>query len=407
MSETFPAHLDYLFGLERLGTKLGLGPIGELLERCGNPEQDLTILQIAGTNGKGSTAAITARILQEHGEVTGLYTSPHLLRPHERIRINGLPVEDDYILEWLEQFREDIEAIPATFFEAITALALSYFRDRRVGVAILETGLGGRLDATTATTPAWTAITPIAMDHMDLLGDTLVAIAWEKAGILKPGVPCYSAAQTPEVEKVLQGEGERVGATMTFVDPRQEIPAPARLAGGHQWDNARLAWNLAEAVLEDRFRQQLARQAIESAFWPGRYQLLGARPRTIYDVAHNPHGAAAFLETLKQETVQGERWLVLALQEGKRAEQLLNMLAPKFDHTMVTQTNTRHFLTAGQLAGLAGDRRPRLREDPDPVHAIRTVLSEASPDDLVAIIGSHYLGPAIAEVFKISFDNLT
>jgi len=402
-----PSHLEYLFSLERRGIKPGLGPTTELLRRCGDPQSDLPIVQIAGTNGKGTTAALTARILQGHGRRVGLFTSPHLLRLHERIRVDGIPVEDGYIVAWLDRQRADIEAIPATFFEATTALALCYFRDRQVDVTVLETGLGGRLDSTTATTPSWTALTPIAMDHMDMLGDTLEAIAREKAGILKPGVPCYSARQRPAVAAVIRAEGKRVGAPVIDLDPAERVPQPRNLAGTHQHENARLAWALTRDILGAKFDRGRATRAVEAAVWPGRYQLLGSQPKIIYDVAHNPHGMAAFLETLAAEPVRGSRWLALALQEGKSAGELLSMLLPKFDAITFTQTETRHFMSAAHLAQLAGSGPHRTITEPDPVAAIAAILSNASQDDLVVILGSHYLGPAVAEVFKISFDNLS
>ena len=404
--ETERPHLDYLFGLERRGIKLGLGPTTELLRRCGDPQSDLSIVQIAGTNGKGTTAALTARILQEHGRRVGLFTSPHLLRLHERIRVDGAPIEDGYIIAWLDRQRPDIEAIPATFFEAITALALCYFSDRQVDVAVLETGLGGRLDSTTATIPSWTALTPIAMDHMDMLGDTLEAIAREKAGILKPGVPCYSAQQRPEVEAVIRAEAQRAAAPVIDLDPHEQVPQPRNLAGAHQHANARLAWALTQGILGGDFDSGRATRAVAATIWPGRYQQLGSHPKIIYDVAHNPHGMAAFLGTLAAEPVRGRRRLVLALQEGKGAEELLSLLLPVFDAVTFTQTETRHFIPAAHLAKLAAGGRHRTRTEPNPIAAIAAILSEAGQDDLVVILGSHYLGPAVAEVFKISFDNL-
>lgn len=400
------ALLEYLYSLERKGVNLGLGPTRQLLKRCGNPHQDIPIVQIAGTNGKGSTAAITAHILQCHGRKVGLFTSPHLCRFNERVRIDGIPVEDRYIIQWLEKHKSDLEDISVTFFEATTVMALSYFKDHRVNVAVVETGLGGRLDATTAANPSWTALTPIDLDHTDMLGDTVRAIAREKAGILKPGVPCFSVPQPSWVREVVQSEAERVGAPVTFLREEATVPLPLRLPGRHQHTNANLAWALARAVLGRDFDQGIARGAVETAAWPGRYQRLGDHPRVIYDVAHNPHGMAAFLDTMAGESIQGRKWLVLALQKGKKAEQMLNMLLPGFDAVILTQTGIRNFLPAADLAELAGSSHSHIKAEPDTVAAIKGAVGEARKEDLVAILGSHYLGPAVARIFKISFDIL-
>ena len=399
--------LDELYRLERHGIKPGLGPTQALLRRCGNPQLRFPIIQIAGTNGKGSTAALTAHILQQHGRRTGLFTSPHLARFHERIRVNGVCIEDHHIVAWMRAHREAMHELTTTFFEAITVLALSFFEAEQVDIAVLETGLGGRLDATTAAVPTWTALTPIAFDHMEILGDTIEAIAREKAGILKPGVPCFSAPQIPAVEKVILAEGEHTGAPITFVPETLASPRPRMLPGEHQYRNAQLAWTLTRAVLGRDFDSDKATGAIETTAWPGRYQRVMAHPTVVYDVAHNPHGIQAFLATLAREPVQGRKWLVLALQQGKNARQVLDMLLAEFDVAVFTQTDTRHFLPATELATLAGPTHPQVRVEPQATAAIRTAVAASDQNDLVAVVGSHYLGPAVAQVFKISFDTLS
>ncbi|MFB0516489.1 MAG: folylpolyglutamate synthase/dihydrofolate synthase family protein [Candidatus Neomarinimicrobiota bacterium] len=398
--------LKYLFNLERRGIKLGLDSTRELLKRCGNPHQGFPIVQIAGTNGKGSTAAMTAHILFKHGRRVGLYTSPHLCRFNERIRIDGITIADSYIIQWVKEHKRDLEEISATFFEATTTMALNYFYDRGVDVAILETGLGGRLDATTATDPDWTALTPIALDHSDMLGDSVEMIAREKAGIMKAGVPCFSAPQTPAVQQVIESEAEHVGTSVIFLDEDISIPQPHKLPGHHQHTNAILAWNLAQAILAHNFDPSIARKAIIAAFWPGRYQQLQERPKVIYDVAHNPHGAAAFLETMAGEPTTNRKWLVLAIQQGKKVDQMLEMLLPRFETVVLTQTDIRHFVPVHDLAHQVGTSFLNLEIEANPVAAIQRAVNEATEKDFVAILGSHYLGPAVAQVFKISFDIL-
>ncbi len=398
--------LDYIFGLERKGIKLGLEPTRRLLGSCGSPHRAQPLIQIAGTNGKGSTAAILARILEQHDLKAGLYTSPHLSRFNERIRINGACIEDDYIVTWVRRYRGEIGRLEATFFETTTALALSYFRDCQVEVGVLETGLGGRLDATTATEPILTGLTPIDLDHTDLLGETPAAIAREKAGILRAGIPCYSAPQQDSVTAVIRAVAQAIGAPLTFVRADWAVPTPVALPGEHQVMNARLAWTLAGEFLGERFDRRRATVAVETATWPGRYQQVRAEPRVILDVAHNPHGVRAFLDNFDREDQKGCKWLVLALQADKNAERVLELLLGKFDEVILTQTDTRHFLAATELATLARAYRRELQVITPASDAIGQALLAAGHDDLVTIIGSHYLGPAVAEIFKISFDML-
>jgi dihydrofolate synthase/folylpolyglutamate synthase len=376
-----------------------------LLARCGNPHQHFPIIQIAGTNGKGSTAAITSWILQCHGKHVGLFTSPHLCRFNERIRVDTVPIGDNYINHWIKEYKEDIEEISATFFETNTVMALCYFRDRQADIAVLETGLGGRLDATTAVTPSWTAITPVDLDHMEILGETKEMIAREKAGILKPGVPCFSAPQSSDVRTVIEAEAKRIGSPLSFISANRSSPSPPKMPGPHQGMNAQLGLKIARAALGSDFEPSVAEKAIHTAFWPGRYQVLQKRPRIVFDVAHNPHGAAAFLETLQSEDIRGRKRLILALQKDKRADQMLNMLCPVFDQVIITQTGTRNFLPAPELAAKVRSTCSGIHAEPDTMLAIKKTIEQAADDDFIAILGSHYLGVAVAQVFKILFDN--
>ncbi|MCH7574240.1 MAG: bifunctional folylpolyglutamate synthase/dihydrofolate synthase [Candidatus Marinimicrobia bacterium] len=398
--------LARLYSLERKGIKLGLEPTRRLLARCGHPQHDFISIQIAGTNGKGSTAAITAAILQTHGQAAGLYTSPHLLRFNERIRVNGAIIPDEYIVSWMEQHSADIEAESSTFFETTTVMALCYFRDCGVAWAVLETGLGGRLDAVTAVESSWSVICPIAMDHVEILGSTLGAIATEKAGILRPGVPCFSAPQRAEALEVLTAKSEDVGAPLTIVDAQPGVPRPRHLFGAHQHSNAALAWEVTRAALGDDFSAETAGIALRQVTWPGRYQVLSESPRVIFDVAHNLHGMEALLVALGEEKSRGQRTAVLALQQDKGADELARLMAPSFDAIIVTQTGIRDFLPAGELLRNMAPFHSSVITHEDPAEAIGAAITAAKRDDLVVILGSHYLGPAVAGHFKISFDNI-
>ena len=216
--------LAHLYGLRRLGIKVGLEHTNELLRRCGSPHRRLKTIHIAGTNGKGSTAAMIQAILRESGLKVGLYTSPHLIRFNERIRINGLPISDKSIIEFMAQFNNDIDEVKATFFEVTTVLALHYFSNQEVDVAVIETGLGGRLDSTNVIEPELTIITSIDLDHQQLLGETLIDIAVEKAGIIKKQTPVLVCSQKPEAMDVIRKKSKESNSPIIYSnDPKNII----------------------------------------------------------------------------------------------------------------------------------------------------------------------------------------
>ena len=406
MTQSIPELLEYLYSLERAGIKLGLEPTRRLLAGVGNPEKSMPLIQIAGTNGKGSTAAILNAILQAHGKHVGLYTSPHLDHFNERIRVDGVCISEAEIALWLRNNRELIETIEATFFEATTVLALSHFAQAQVEHAILETGLGGRLDATTAAAPGLTALTPISYDHMEILGGSLAKIAEEKAGIMRAGVRCVSVPQHAEVTKVLKKRADAVGAQLEFLDVSLNKLSPAGLPGKHQVLNTQLARRLAEIALANNFSPTHANAALAKVRWPGRYQVVSSNPRTIYDVAHNPHGIGTFLETFSTEDSQAEKILVLALQAGKSSEDILAKLEGYFQTIIMTQSGIRQFIPAAELARVYSGSEAQIYIVADPEKAIKLARNKSGESGIIAILGSHYLGPAVAISFKISFDKL-
>ncbi|MFQ6614876.1 MAG: bifunctional folylpolyglutamate synthase/dihydrofolate synthase, partial [Fidelibacterota bacterium] len=254
--------LAWLYALERRGLKKGLRHTERLLAVCGNPQRAWAAIHVAGTNGKGSTCAMLASIAREAGRTVGLYTSPHLVRFNERIQVNGIPIDDESIMDFILRFQGTIDEIRATFFEATTALAFWYFRQKKVDLAIVETGLGGRLDSTNVLTPRLTVITPIGWDHKEILGSTLTAIAREKGGILKPGIPVILGPQAPHIARLLKKSARDRGSPCHPVDLRhRRFQAPKRsgfhfrwkgndlevkLVGRHQVDNACVAWTAME-----------------------------------------------------------------------------------------------------------------------------------------------------------------
>ena len=308
--------LRWLTGLRNLGSRLGVDRMRLLSARIGNPEHAQPCFHVAGTNGKGSTSAMIEAIQRAQGRPTGLYTSPHLVAIGERIQVDRRPLSDAAVVALAERLRPHYEAIRAedpedapTFFELITAAALLEFAERKVDVAILETGLGGRLDATNVCAPEVCVITSIGLDHQEYLGPTLAAIAGEKAGILKPGVTCVVGDLPAEAEAVIVARAREVGAPLHFVRDRFATGLPeTNLVGEHQRRNAGAALLACELATRLPVDDAKARAALRSIEWAGRWQefrLIDGR-RLIVDGSHNEEGiraVAPLLAALNAPTV--------------------------------------------------------------------------------------------------------
>jgi dihydrofolate synthase / folylpolyglutamate synthase len=314
--------IDWLFAQQERGIHPGLERMRALLAVLEHPEKNLQVVQIAGTNGKGSTTRLVSSILQEASRLepkwgpVGEFTSPHLFRFNERIRVDGLEISDVVIENLVEKLRIVHAKVPATFFELITALALLNFRERGVRWAVLEVGLGGRLDSTTAVQANASVITGISWDHMGILGDTLEKIAFEKAGIIRPGVPVVTGANGVALE-VIRARAIELTAPLWVLDeeilireqivnrdgiefeietPLGKISAHSSLRGEHQVRNAALAM----AITQRLGVPVLAIQSgLENATWPGRLELIAGEPNILLDAAHNPEGAQALVNFVK------------------------------------------------------------------------------------------------------------
>lgn len=324
-----PTLADALRGLyERipLGMRLGLGPMQEACARAGHPEREFPVVHVAGTNGKGSVAAMIEAIGRAHGMRTGLYTSPHLCRFAERIRLDGEPVSDERLASLLGRALE--EGPDLSFFETATLAAFLAFRDSRVDLAVLEVGLGGRLDATNVIpTPRAAAITRIALDHTDRLGGTLVEIAREKAGIAKPGLDIVLGPMSPEVRAAIDEVARAQGATTTMLSADGPAPPRIGLAGAHQKDNARVAAELGRRIGAPA---RAIEEGIAAVRWPGRLERIGD---VLLDAAHNPDGAAALAAHVKTLGIAPEGvTLVFGTLADKDWRPMLDTLAPLAAH---------------------------------------------------------------------------
>lgn len=402
----FDEAVQYLLGLghETLAIKLGLRNTELLLQALNNPERAFTAVQIAGTNGKGSTAAMLDSICRASGIKTGLYTSPHLVSITERIRSDGSDIKPEDFARHATTVRnvaEDllarkvIEALP-TFFEHVTAIALIAFREAGVGLAILETGLGGRLDSTTAAQAAIVGLTPIAMDHEDYLGPTLTSIASEKAAVIRPGVTAVIAEQPPEALAVLLNRCEAVGVQPSLpgerdfsnVDPGEQFQLGLR--GRHQLQNASVAIRLAEALRRRGFpiTDEQIGLGLARVQHPGRLELILP---FLLDGAHNPAGALA-LRNYLNEFPHGPLTLVFGAMQDKRLDQLAEILFPLADALILTPVQNPRSASVTTLAPLAKQfARGIVIETTSSAAAVRAAITQTRKDGLICVTGSLYL----------------
>lgn len=323
---TFEESLAWLYSTQQFGIKLGLENIRRLLDALGRPQDGPGIFHVAGTNGKGSVCALLDALLRQTGKRCGLYTSPHLVDFRERVRVNGEKISPEEAARGLTQIRDltaDWEHSP-TFFEITTALALKYFADRGCQYVVLETGMGGRLDATNAVTPLVSVITPIDLDHTQWLGNTLAEIAGEKAGIIKPGLPVVSAPQQPEAEAVLVAQAREMESGIAFVKA-PGTPRQIALKGAHQQENAALALAaLTAAGVELPVRQ--IQEALSTVTWPGRFQQVG--DRIVLDGSHNPHASAQLVKVWHEVYGEQKAAIIFGALTDKDYPAMLRQLEP-------------------------------------------------------------------------------
>jgi dihydrofolate synthase/folylpolyglutamate synthase len=340
--------LQWLYSMQRLGVKLGLENVRRLLGVLALSERELRFVHVAGTNGKGSTCAFVQALLVESGEVgVGLFTSPHLVRFNERIRDERGEITGGELRELLEVLREvtaEWEPQP-TFFELALALGVMWFKRRGCVWGVMETGLGGRLDATNVVMPEVCVITRIGMDHMDMLGDTLEAIAGEKAGIIKPGVPVVTGPQEAEVMAVLRRVAEEKGSRLIEVVEPWAGAEPG-LAGEHQRWNAALAVAAVRAVGISLSEERMA-AALGAVRWPGRFERLGGG--VVLDGAHNEDGVRALVRTWREVFGPQKAAAVVGMVREKAVEEMLRGLGEVVGHWHVTDFQSPRAVPAEEL----------------------------------------------------------
>ena len=404
MTRTLQQALEHLYGQERRRDKLGLDGTRALLAALGNPERRFRAIHVAGTNGKGSTCAMIERVLRASGVRTGLFTSPHLVDFRERIRVSGRWADEGRLFDALER----IEALPAgqdrTFFEVATALGFLAFAEQRVEWAVVEVGLGGRLDTTNVLEPELCVITPVGLDHTEILGDTIEAIAAEKAGIVKPGVTVViGAGMDPRAREVIASVARERRAPVIEAERLAPAGGAPGLAGPHQAANARTA--RAALALLGGFGLAIPPRAVDeglaAARWPGRFEAAPDEPRLWWDGAHNPQGLAALAAAWRERGFADPAAVVLAISRDKPIAAVLEALAPLLARATLVATRSRNERARDpeEIAAAARARGVRVEVAAGVADASRAALRRAGPEDRVLLTGSLFAVGEAMEAF--------
>jgi dihydrofolate synthase / folylpolyglutamate synthase len=401
--------LDYLYGLEKFGTVLGLENIRWILDSVGNPQDSLKTIHVGGTNGKGSVASMLSQILNEEGYSVGKYTSPHLQSFTERITVNGERVSEMEVAERTARLRETLEGRERghffTFFDFTTALALEHFADAAVDVAVIEVGLGGRLDSTNVIHPLASIITNVALDHTDYLGCDLIDIAREKAGIIKTGTPVITGASgvpltiIEEQSKSLDSPLFRLGrefsyekeaeGTMSYRGTAEAFSdLEIGLPGDHQLENSAMALCCLETLVPSGISvsETSIRKGLGRTIWEGRLEQVRESPLLLLDGAHNPHAMEALSAFIASHHGERRKILVFGVMRDKAYEEMLRIIRPLMDLIIFTQPAVERALNPAIMARLVPEAvlTGSVRE------ALETAKINAHPGDLILVTGSLY-----------------
>ncbi|HEX9581126.1 MAG TPA: Mur ligase family protein [Gemmatimonadales bacterium] len=392
--------MQYLYPRVFPGTVWSLEPTLTLLATLGHPERHFAAIHVGGTNGKGSVATMAYAALRQTGHTVGLYTSPHLVDVRERIVVNDRPITREAFASWTARMRPDIERVRASFFDATTAMAFADFAARGVDIAVLEVGLGGRLDSTNVVQPAVAVVTRVALEHTEYLGASLEGIAREKAGIAKAGVPFVIGEEDAALRKELAGTAQRAGAAVVVVPAGERYHGPLGLAGAHQRRNAAVAAAVLAALPEPWRPPAVAiRQGFATARVPGRFDRRGP---WIFDVAHNPDGIRALVETLADEQPPRPLHAVVGILGDKAWPDMLGQLQPVVDGMWLTNPPSApaarqwDLVEVERALGRSAGAQPSMRIQPDFDRALAHARSQAAT---VLVTGSfHTVGDALSRL---------
>ncbi|HYY31123.1 MAG TPA: folylpolyglutamate synthase/dihydrofolate synthase family protein [Chthoniobacterales bacterium] len=384
MNAPYNAAIQWLFDTQSRGVKLGLENVRRLLMALDEPQNELRFVHIAGTNGKGSVCAMIDSICRFAGIRTGLFTSPHLIRFNERIQVSGAPINDEAVVDGVEKIRGTIdERFHPTFFEITTALAFDHFRKQNVELVVLETGLGGRLDATNVVHPLVSVLTSIDLDHQSWLGESLAKIATEKGGIIKPGIPAVSAPQFPEVRVALERIADERSAPITFVENPLNEPVIA-LAGSHQRLNAAVA-----IAAIDRAAIGVGRRAVRDGLakvhWPGRFQRFDEQ--LILDGAHNPSATIQLIQAWEECLKARRATIIFGGLLDKDLESMISMLSRLAARFLVVPVRSKRAASTWEIARFVPKHLPCAQC----VSAEEALALARSFEDHILVTGSLFL----------------
>ncbi|MCX5842513.1 MAG: bifunctional folylpolyglutamate synthase/dihydrofolate synthase [Deltaproteobacteria bacterium] len=413
--------LERIYGLKSVDIRLGLDPVSRLLDRLHNPYNSYETILIGGTNGKGSIAAMVASILACGGFRVGLYTSPHLIDIRERIKVNQRMIALDEMMELIEEVQERMTE-SVTYFEFLTAVAFLYFCRKGVDIAVVEVGMGGRLDATNVVTPLVSAISNISFDHEEHLGRSLGNIAREKGGIIKDGGVCITAVTQKSVIRVLEDICRERGAALFKVGGKIKVKELGNgffsykgikkryerlmcpLKGRHQIENAAVALGVIEAAAMKGFsvNDDAVFAGIRDVQWPGRLEILQQAPMVVVDGAHNAAGVSALAKALKNEFSYTRLILIFGVLNDKDYRSMLKKLVPLADRLIITKPDTVRAMPPQEIAAVVqkwqDNDRIELAESPQ--EALKRALSIAGLDDMICVTGSLYLVGEIKRIFS-------
>lgn len=405
---SFSDTCDYLFGLKNRGSKFGIDRMVRFVEALGHPEKKFPLIHVAGTNGKGSTCAMLEALYRGNGYKTGLFSSPHLVHLGERVQVNRQILRETAIDEHTQELKqiaeklgEDDPDLHPTFFEFIAAMAFLGFAKESIDIGLIETGLGGRLDATNVVDPEMSIITSISYDHTELLGDTLTKIAGEKAGIIKPGKPVLIGCLPEEAETVMRATAEKRGCKLYSVRDRfcEDNLPETNLAGDFQRWNAAVAVYATE-LLQERFPIR-STAPLQSIYWPGRWQKVEFAGRTlILDATHNPEGAEALEQNLKHLAEQEGKPVIIAGTLGDdRGRSLMDAVSPFASELHLVEPNQDRASTPAFLEScLPKDREfPSYQTDLDAIFPSDKECAIGAEGETIVMTGSLYL---IGEVLE-------
>ena len=417
---TYDETVTYLFNcappFQQVGGaayKEGLSTTIELDNHLGNPHRKFRTVHVAGTNGKGSTSHTLAAILQESGYKVGLYTSPHLIDFRERMRVNGIPASEEYVIDFVEKHKSFFEPLQPSFFELTTAMAFNYFAEQQVDIAIIEVGLGGRLDCTNIITPELCIITNISLDHTQFLGSTLQEIASEKAGIIKSGIPVVIGETTPETKEVFANKAKECNAPITFAEEEALLTGATPLESGYKYNSRifgefcgelggdyqqkntntllsaiRILCDKGFGITGDSLRKGFENVCSLTGFM-GRWQKIQDKPRVVCDAGHNIGGIKYITEQLARVDCKQLR-IVFGMVNDKDITSVLKMM-PKNAIYYFTQASIKRAMPADELKemakgyGLNGNSHPTVKQ------ALEAAITESSNDDFIFAGGSCFI----------------